>query len=207
MERKLDNFVISPRYLAEMLRKGEISLKEYLFIHYIRDNADPYGVMKTSMDALAYDLKEKKNYTNRLLLSLKSKRLIDYQSRAGFRGSFSIYLDFWTLPNKEIKERGVFYLNRDFRGFEGGIEEKIQENSQRSERSIQRSKELKSLLKEAESAFSLNSKFRGTKKENEKEKDTLTEDFPLKEERTSSTEGGIRRTYYDSVSKRIVENS
>lgn len=111
MQGKLLNFVLFPRYLVEEYLQGSINFKELFYITFIRANADPYGVTKTSLDALAIDFKEKKNTVTKTLRSLKRRKYLDYDDRPGRRGTFQIHLDFWKLPDKSIKERWEFYTD------------------------------------------------------------------------------------------------
>jgi len=91
---KLDNFIFFPRYIGEMLIRGEIDKMEYHLYMWTRIRCDAMGICRHGLESINDDLfsgKYTTNYINKKLLSLKSKRLIWYKNRQGARGSFEIH--------------------------------------------------------------------------------------------------------------------
>lgn len=100
-----NSFVIFPRQLLRNLRDGSITRPEYMVYKHVRLCANPYGKAIVSFESLANEVfgdSKKTNYCNKLLLSLKSKRYVEYKGRSGRRGSFEVRLDFWPRGNNEI---------------------------------------------------------------------------------------------------------
>ncbi|MEI7810234.1 MAG: hypothetical protein WCI41_01605 [bacterium] len=177
MEERLENFILTPRYLTDMLRNGKISVVEYLVLSWIRNNADPYGVTTTSLDDLANDLNKKRNYINRIVLSLKSKKLIDYKDRTGRRGSFKIHLDFWILPNKTLKNRGEFYGRGEIRDL-GNVSSEIESKpNQSNDMDIQSLNSKRNELIKGYSPFSSDSEVRGSNNDTHKENKIVSSSF------------------------------
>ena len=96
-------FVTIPRSYAEDYRERRITKPERQMLEWLRQLGNPYGIAVVDLESLAADCLSagsKKNYANKLLLSLKRKRYIYYDERRGGRGSFQVHLDLWPLPRK-----------------------------------------------------------------------------------------------------------
>lgn len=152
MEEKLDNFVILPRVLVTLVQEGTITPTEFMLLAWLRAKGNPYGITDTSMEDIAHDLELKKSYVNKLLLHLKSCRLIFYKDRKGKRGSFQIHHGYWRLPNKGIKSIAPFFENDNNPKEDSLPEEPL--TSQRLEIPSQKSVELKSLVVNLSNKFS-----------------------------------------------------
>lgn len=202
---RLDNFVFLPRYLKDMVFDKEITTQEFQVLSWIRLLADPYGIATTSFDDLVNDLDlPSKNRANAIILGLKKKGLLDYQDRAGKKGSFKIYLDFWSLPNNGgIRQRGDFYR---------GIPKKNPQHSPKDSNSTQRStyqkqsfEEIYNVTPQDLNTFLMNIENRGTNTHTHKDKDILSVNKLTEEAITSN--GTKKENYFDVNTKRIVETS
>ena len=99
----LKNYVVVPRQIAADYRNGVINRAELNVYLWMRINANPYGIAYMSLETVAEDVlgsSKKKNYANKTLLSLKSKKYIFYEQRSGRRGTFEVHFGDWILPSK-----------------------------------------------------------------------------------------------------------
>lgn len=105
-ETELKNYVVVPRDIASDYRNGRINRAELNAYLWMRINANPYGIAYMSLETVAEDVfgsSKKKNYANKVLLSLKAKSLIFYEQRSGRRGTFEVHFDNWLTPGGGIK--------------------------------------------------------------------------------------------------------
>jgi len=103
---KIDNYTITPRYIAADYRSGKLTIPERNLLLWLRVNGSPYGITIVDMASYAretFNAPVGKSHINRLLLSLKSKKYIWYMDRAGRRGSFDVHMGDWILPSKQLK--------------------------------------------------------------------------------------------------------
>lgn len=99
----LKNYVVVPRVVAADYRNGRINRAELQTYLWMRINGNPYGIAYMSLETVAEDVfgsSKKKNYVNKIMLSLKSKRYIFYEQRSGRRGSFEVHFGEWIVPGK-----------------------------------------------------------------------------------------------------------
>ena len=99
----LKNYVVVPRVVAADYRNGRINRAELQTYLWMRINGNPYGIAHMSLETIAEDVfgsSKKKNYVNKIMLSLKSKRYIYYKHRSGRRGSFEVHFGEWIIPGK-----------------------------------------------------------------------------------------------------------
>lgn len=118
-ELKLDNYVVTPRYIASDYRNGKITIPERNLWLWLRVCGSPYGIATVSLETLAKETFNKpvdKNYINKLLLSLKSKKYVWYSDRTGRRGSFELHMGDWILPSKYIKTLDKYFEGDVVRG-------------------------------------------------------------------------------------------
>jgi len=120
----LKNYVVVPRSVASDYRNGLINRAELSTYLWMRINGNPYGIAHMSLETIAEDVlgsSKKKNYVNKILLSLKSKRYIYYEHRSGRRGSFEVHFGEWILPGKSeagnplIKNLDSYFANEAVR--------------------------------------------------------------------------------------------
>ncbi len=113
MKEKPKPYTTTPRYITSDVRSGKMTSSEWRVYQWLRDNADPYGKVTTSLIAIRDDIYEnvEANHINYLLLSLKKKRYVHYLSRQGRRGSFDVHFDDWLLPNGQIKHLDAYFTN------------------------------------------------------------------------------------------------
>jgi hypothetical protein len=100
----LKNYVVVPRSVAADYRNGRINRAELQTYLWMRINGNPYGIAHMSLETVAEDVfgsSKKKNYVNKIMLSLKSKRYIFYEQRSGRRGSFEVHFGEWIIPSKD----------------------------------------------------------------------------------------------------------
>lgn len=103
--RVTEDYVILHRKLTEEVRNGDLSVTEYLFYVWLKNNANPYAKVTVNLTGLNDDLfysEKTDNYINKILLSLKKKQYIDYTTRKGCKGSFTIILHDFLLPQKVL---------------------------------------------------------------------------------------------------------
>lgn len=118
-ELKLDNYVVTPRYIASDYRNGKITIPERNLWLWLRVCGSPYGIATISMETLAkeaFNQPVQKNYINKILISLKSKRYVWYSDRTGRRGSFEVHMGDWILPSKQIKTLDKYFEGDTVRG-------------------------------------------------------------------------------------------
>lgn len=101
---KLENFITTPRFIASDYKHGVISRNELILFQWLRLNANPYGIATASISAIKQDMfpTTTENYVNKLLLSLRSKKYLYFQTHQGRRGSFEVRFGDWMLPNKQV---------------------------------------------------------------------------------------------------------
>lgn len=101
----LTNFVPFPRSVLSSRRSGSLTPNEYDLYMFTRHGANPFGVASVSLEALEADFGRRgweKNYINKLLLSLRSKRYLHYLRRSGRRGTFEIFFPEFLTPTGHI---------------------------------------------------------------------------------------------------------
>src|SRR3989344_8387522 len=109
-EHHLSNWIPFPRKIASDYKNGIITRAEYHVYCHIRLQCNPYGIATIHLDALKDDVfgsesSEKsvtKNYVNKILLSLKSKRMLFYENRTGRVGSFEVRFPNFITPGKHL---------------------------------------------------------------------------------------------------------
>jgi hypothetical protein len=109
---KLSSFVPFPKEYAEALRSGNLAPAEFLILCYVRILSSPYGIASVSFENVINDilLGKTKNYANKIMLSLKSKKRIYYQDRSGRRGSFDVYLPDIRTPEGKITSIEKYFI-------------------------------------------------------------------------------------------------
>lgn len=109
---KPQNFVTVNRSILADYHNKKICRGEYLIFLHLRVSCDPYGRCHTSLSDINQDVfggLVGKNYINKLLLSLKSKKLLWFERRQGSRGVFIIEFGDLVLPNKKIKTLNIHH--------------------------------------------------------------------------------------------------
>src|SRR3989338_11270476 len=117
MDKNPKPYTTTPRYIPEDLRSGKMTRGEWRVYQWLRINADPYGKVSTSLILIRDDVFDgaTENYINTILLSLKSKEYLYYQSRQGRRGSFDVHFGDWLLPDKKIKYLDKYFSKKTIR--------------------------------------------------------------------------------------------
>ena len=117
MKKEIKPYVTIPRYIASDFRGGKLTPRELSLYLWIRINANPYGISIVSLPELMEEPFKGKseNSINKLLLSLRRKRYIDYKSRQGRRGSFEVHFGDWLLPDRKIKQLDNSHGHSDVR--------------------------------------------------------------------------------------------
>jgi len=112
-QNKLKNWINFQRDILSLYRKKTISRNEYFTYLHLRLNCNPYGIAVTSISDINNDVfggKVTDNYINKLLLSLRSKRLIWYKDRQGSRGSFEVHFGDFIMPNDIIRTLDKYFI-------------------------------------------------------------------------------------------------
>ena len=102
-----DSWVSFPRKMRLDRLQGSLSPSEYDLNTWMRHGADPYGAIVVSLEGLVADFAHRswgKNHINKLLLSLREKRYLHYESRSGRRGSFQVHFPDFRMPNGGISK-------------------------------------------------------------------------------------------------------
>lgn len=105
MKNDLGNWINFNRDILDIYSARIITRAEYLTYLHLRLCCTPYAKCKTSLADIRTDVFGNKatiSYVNKILLSLKSKRLIWYADRKGSRGSFDVHFDNFILPEGKI---------------------------------------------------------------------------------------------------------
>ncbi len=124
-DEKLENWIAYKRDIVSLYRNGGINRNEYTLYLHLRLTCNAYGICTTNLETIKSDLFPKLkgvNYIEKLVLSLKRKRLIWFKDRRGCRGSFEIHFGDFILPDKKIKKLDKYFEDNLVRG-----EEKTQE--------------------------------------------------------------------------------
>lgn len=183
MEERLENWVPFPRELASDYRDRKITRDEFFIYSWIRINANAYGKSTTSLSDLSNDVlrkKNKENYVNKILLSLKEKRYIYYPKRTGCRGSFNVTLDDFILPNKKISSIDKYFKTEEFRTLDTNEYTEESEPEKSFDMSSQNWEELNHDIKSMASSFSVNSEVRTYNKDNDINKNNI-KSIPINE--------------------------
>ena len=177
---KIDNYTITPRYIAADYRNGKITIPERNLLLWLRVNGSPYGIAIVDMATYAnetFNSPVDKNYINKILLSLKSKRYIWYMDRAGRRGSFDVHMGDWILPSKHLKTLNTHFGDTPVRSEESDDETSEAEVKTENTFNSQSLKKRKTVDSSSESFKSIGKLIRGydndKNKEKNKEKDSL----------------------------------
>jgi hypothetical protein len=120
-KKLLTDFVPFPRQILSARKNGELTPNEYDLYMFVRHGGSPYGVSSVSLEGLEADFSHRrwtKNYINKLLLSLKSKRFLSYPERKGRRGSFEIRLPQFATPTGGITTARIDPPADRVRGYE-----------------------------------------------------------------------------------------
>ncbi len=118
MEHKLENWVVFPRKIASDYRNGNLTLSEWMVYSWLRQNANPYGIATATLSGIAEDMfgnEKKKNNANKILLSLKKKKFIYYETRRGSRGSFDIHFGDFILPTGHTRTLDKYFQSEEVR--------------------------------------------------------------------------------------------
>ena len=112
-EIKLENWIAYKRDIASLLRNRVINKNEYFLYLHLRLNCNPYGICSTNINAIRSDIfsNVSTNYITKLLLSLKSKRLVWFARRQGSRSSFELHFGDFILPTKKISSLDSLFDN------------------------------------------------------------------------------------------------
>jgi hypothetical protein len=171
---KIENYVITPRYIAADYRNGQLTIPERNLLLWLRVNGSPYGIAIVDMASYAretFNTPVDKSYINKLLLSLKSKRYVWYSDRSGRRGSFEVHMGDWILPSKHIKTLDKYFDDGGVRGKE--LMEKYGKTEVDTEvETLSQSFEVKNTLEKPSDSFkAIGELVRGYDNDNNKEKD------------------------------------
>ena len=140
-------YVPIPRNIVRDCRNGLISQPERNLLVWLRITADKMGVTHCSMADLsveAFNDKVTVSYINKLLRSLKGKRLVWYEDRPGRRGVFELHHRDWMLKGNNIKELDdLFEDEEDIGGIvaQSVIQSEVDEEKVAESQSIERSKQ------------------------------------------------------------------
>lgn len=110
------------RKVSSLYKVRYITRWEYLTYMHLRLNCNIYGVCTASISAIRNDVfgrRASDNYVNKMLLGLRSKKLIWYERRQGSRGSFEVHFGDFLLPGKKIKTLNKYFDPQSVRSEDG----------------------------------------------------------------------------------------
>lgn len=210
---RLNDFVVFPREILQKLRNGTISRNEFCVFCYIRLSGNPYGVAVVSLDNIKNDIfggKVTVNYCNKLLLQLKSQRLLHYSERTGRRGSFEVQLGDWVLPDKNIKTLDKYFTPFPVRGLEPPTPVIQSESSPTIAPASQTfsSDEMQSIqeILSANQNFKVRPSDNDTDTHKDIQNDNIVSEFSNKEEDRVPVRGFYPNTYEQQRCKEIAES-
>lgn len=166
------SWVPFPRKIANDYRNRIITRDEYFVYSWLRLNANSFGVSTTSLSDLSNDLlrkKNKENYINKLLLSLKEKRYIYYPKRTGCRGSFNVNLGYFYLKNGTISSLDKFFDSTEVRSESTSNKQEQSEIEQNLPTNSQNLNIIKSEINSLANVLSINDQVRTYNNDNNKE--------------------------------------
>lgn len=207
----LTDYVVVPREIATAYRQRLINRPERDVYLWMRVNANPYGIAIMTLEGIAEDVlgsSKKKNYANRILLSLKSKRWVYYEQRSGQRGSFEVHFGDWILPTRDeagknrIKTLDPLFENAAKRKEKLVLSDPHSEDYAEADLQFQRLEKPNVPDKQANNrhvANNENSTFRGSYNDTEHENETETNHTFASSKRDFSLEGFKPKSYEEET--------
>jgi hypothetical protein len=120
MKETIDSgWVAVPRLLLSDKSVGVLTLPEFRVLSWLFISANPYGIARVSLGNITDDVfggEVTKSWANKIVLSLKSKRYIWFESRNGRRGSFEVHLDNFLLSKGKIRNLDKYFIPDSVRG-------------------------------------------------------------------------------------------
>lgn len=168
---QFDNWIPFPREIISSYRNKFICRNEYLTYLHLRLDCDPYGKCKTSISDIKNDILHwvSHNYVNKILLSLRKKKLIWFKNRQGVRGSFEVHFSDFILPNKTIKTLDKYFKQELVRSNISNLDIENSEVKPQVKEFSQKLKQDKKGLIDKFSMGSMNDKVRGSNNDNDNE--------------------------------------
>ena len=195
------SWVPFPRDILTSYKNGDLSRDEFFVYCYLRIQGNPYGICSTHLEAIRSDVFRKegrkktpsKNYINKILLSLKSKRFLFYYDRTGRSGSFDVYFSGFRLSNEKFTDiKHLFeeeYSNRKVYLLGGTNSEANTE----VEEAIQRSDTLENIDITSGELVDENNQFRGYNNDNDTKNEIENTDISVSNKEESK--GKIQLPY------------
>lgn len=169
MEEQLGNWINFNRNILSKYWNKEINRNEYFLYLHLRNCCDPYGKCKTSINDIRSEVfgnKVGKNYVNKILLSLKSKKLIWFKGRQGVRGSFEVHFGDFIVPGGKIKTLDKYFSDTYVRSNSSSLEPEESEATPEAKAFSQKFQEDKKGLIEKFSMDTFRDKVRGNHNDN-----------------------------------------
>lgn len=112
-----DTYVRIPRSVMVDVSEGLITSSEFLVLVWLTFQANPNdALVSTSYDGIVAELgftgKNATNKVNKIMLSLKQKRYLWYQSIQGQKRGFRVAINNYLLSNKGVKDLTSFFEDR-----------------------------------------------------------------------------------------------
>jgi hypothetical protein len=207
-KKTLKNYIVCPRSIADDYRDGQLSKPERNLLSWLRLSGDPYGKAVVTLEGLSCDTFNQcvtKNYINKTLLSLKSKRYIWYSDRTGRRGSFDVHMGDWILPDGSIKTLDKYFRPTRVTASaniettdESEVNDEVDDTSQRLQRDFNRKSK-------GQTIKSINSVLRGYDKDTYKEKDNELSRYSSEKKRDYRTDKFIPRTLEEQKCQELAK--
>lgn len=196
--KPFSDWIAFPRKISSMYQNGDINKSEYFTILHLRLQGNPYGKASVSLEAVRNDVFGKGtgkkgvtiNYVNKILLSLRSKRLLYYKNRAGRSGTFEVSFPDFIHPDGQITDithlyKSAYSNNEPLviNDLEAEVTAELNEESQRSE-------QLVNTVTKTDNYVGAKEKIRGYNNYTDTQNDIYTSDIsvPNKEEKGEKSE-------------------
>ncbi len=113
-------FVVFPKYIASDFKSGKLTPNEWKLYMWLRLNMNPYGITSAGVSLIRDDIFKdvSKNYIEKLLLSLRSKKYLYFEDHQGRGGSFEVRFGDLITPDRVVVSIAHYF----------GEEEVISEN-------------------------------------------------------------------------------
>jgi len=125
---KIPPYVIFPKYIASDFKSGKLTPNEWKLYTWLRLDMNPYGITSTGVSSIQDDIFKDvtRNYIEKLLLSLRSKKYLYFVNRQGRRGSFEVRFGDLITPDGVIVSITHYFDDKEVISEE---EPKLKENT------------------------------------------------------------------------------
>lgn len=175
------------RDTARLVDNDLITPSEYCLLCWMRNNANVYGIFRSTIGSLSETLFKgsyKKNSVYKMIIKLKKLRQVWYADRKGKKGTYEFHLDRFLTPDKNMKSiQGRFNIS-----FEGELLQNQSEVGSSNQRFEEKDSAVRTTKKNKEDKVQI----RGDNNDNYTEKDTDKNNEESLLNKNSSYKGKIK---------------